>query len=49
MQDSRAAKAVVHTEIVDALVRFIPVSVAQNIVRAIVRGEVPRLAVRYDG
>lgn len=48
MEHSREAKGAVHTEIVDALVRWMPESVAKLVVRAIVRAEVPRLAVKYD-
>jgi hypothetical protein len=48
MEHSRAAKGAVHSEIVDALVRWMPHELAKEIVRRIVRGEIPRLAVNYD-
>lgn len=45
----RAKQAQVNTQILDALCRWCPESVAKEIIRAIVRGEVPHLEVRYDG
>jgi hypothetical protein len=48
MEHSRAAKGAVHTEIVDALVRWMPESAAKLVVTAIVTGKIPRLAVRYE-
>ena len=49
MEDSRAAKAAVHNSIVDALIRFMPESVAKEVTRAIAKAEIPHLAIQYVG
>lgn len=42
-------KKSINNAVVDALVRWMPVSVAKEVVRGIVSGKVPFVAVRYDG
>lgn len=42
-------KKTINNEIVDALVRWMPVTVAKEVVRGLAKGIVPHVAVRYDG